>query len=305
MIAKTEYIKALILIDDYHQQEAKLVKDFKPDKETETPVLIEVAPIEKPKQKKKPKVVKKSKRTPTAVARIKILTDLGFTENVEEKQFVRSGLGLATSFIECTTKVSFDNAVKDLKANIAKHEKDGMPPPPKGTVEGKATTTGTLSQKLISEEEQEVIEQDMAIPFNPNEAVKPITPQEAFLEKTIAKEQAIFEKETGVTENQAMAIAESDSERKDDMKYQAKDPMEQMKKNNGENYLNRAGETIVQESDEIDTEPTLRELWDDLQQRCTEHEISTTGLEFEAQNREDLVELHKYVDSTIKKRAKV
>lgn len=88
-----------------------------------------------------------------------------------------------------------------------------------------------------------------------------------------------------------------------DMELQAKDPMEQMKKNNGENYLNRRGKLIIQEV-EIIKESTLKDRWNSLLEKAHTHGMKTEGLVFEQQTSDTIDGLENWVNSRIEAKNK-
>jgi len=240
--------------------------------------------------------------------------------------------------IEPVTELKKEKVVsKSTKKEIVKEEPirqaqmTPLPPPPT-----KNKLTGTLTAKL-SEEEIEAIEDSYARPEpgmqprTPQEAFEApqlFAEEEDFedcddcgmqdnsdLFEEIPEEEEFFENET---KNFVMEHAESKGIPKkmveekvifatvpkpmpivDDMELQAKDPMEQMKKNNGENYLNRRGKLIVQEIQDPMPEPTLRERWNDLLERAHTHGMKTDGLVFEQQTEETIDGLEKWINSRI------
>jgi PRTRC genetic system protein E len=90
----------------------------------------------------------------------------------------------------------------------------------------------------------------------------------------------------------------------DDMELQAKDPMEQMKKNNGENYLNRKGKLIIQEVQDVMQEPTLKDRWDSLLEKAHTHGMKTEGLVFEQQTSDTIDGLEQWINSRIEAKNK-
>lgn len=80
-----------------------------------------------------------------------------------------------------------------------------------------------------------------------------------------------------------------------------KDPMEQMKKNMGEPYLNTDGKLVSpQATPEPVQELTLRQKWDAFVELAKTSSIPIVGLTFEGQTEQSIEQLNEYIKSKIK-----
>lgn len=223
-------------------------------------------------------------------ARIKKLKDMGWIDEKKDQQVTYKGVGLSYGFIGGNNIVTFDSAVKTI---MEKNETVQA----KAKTEGAATTTGN-----ISDAQQELIEMEFSLPAEDlNAGIKPASPEEAFEvpEKPItepAKETVKSDKPEGPP---APTASDDDP---DTCKFIAKNPVEQMKKNQGKPYLNKIDELIIPQ---VADKPELskQELWDSLMAKCAANEISTDGIEFEEQSIEDIKNLHEWVDEQLEELA--
>lgn len=273
----------------------------------------------------------------------------------------------------------FNNAIKDLIAKDSQTKIEPVTEPKKEKVVSKATkkeivqkepirqaqiastppppptknkATGTLTPKLLSQEEIDAIEDSFA---RPEPDLRPRTPQEAFevpqlfaeekdfddcddcgmqddsdLYDDVPEEVDYFEgnvEEEEFYENPTKTFVMEQAESKgipkkmveekvifatipkappiDDMELQAKDPMEQMKKNNGENYLNRRGKFIVQQAEVAKQKPTLKDRWDAMLKEAHTHGMKTDGLVFEQQTEETIEGIKNWIKSRIEAKNKL
>lgn len=236
--------------------------------------------------------------------------------------------------------VSSQNEVKTTKVvqtptkrkKVAKKEAIEPTDTLKGIIENRPhTVAGNLTAKPISELEREVIEESFAQPYRD---IKPITPQEAFavdaildsqdeenLEgalKDLKEAKELFEAKIPeplkeIAKEKVTMVAplppkpEAPKPQPTADELQPKDVIEQMKKTNGEDYLNRRGKLIIQKQDveeeQSDVPSFLEVQWNKLLERAAANNIKTSGLVFEAQTQESINELNSFIDKRLEAQA--
>ena len=213
-----------------------------------------------------PDVPKRSKKM---LERLKRLEELEFKE--KDDQLVRGGIGLALTYVDKAEDAEFERAFKQFKDGIenskamAEAEKkkakdsitDSIVHQVEATSFGKAKVTGELT---LSDEQQEMIEEQYAVPANTQYKGKPATPDEA------------FEKPDVVIKEEAPEVKKKDLPPPPD-----------------------APELILKSENEEDKQM----LWDTLMEKCKQYDISTEGINFEEQSVGDIKDLHNWVDETI------
>ena len=217
--------------------------------------------------------------------RVKQLEALGFAE--KKDQMVRAGLGLALTYLEKAEDKEFERAIGDINKHIQanKDKFSGVTQQATASASGKAEVKGDLTEAKLSDEQREIIEMEYAVPADDTQYKgKPATPEEA------------FEPPTPKQEKKTPPPPPDDDE---DLKFVAKNPMEQIKKNNGKPYLNKKDELVSPEPKSSTNVEDKEMLWNTLMSKCNEYGISTDGIELEGQSVEDLQMLHKWVDETI------
>lgn len=162
----------------------KVVEEVKQEtvQEPETP-KEEVKPevVEEPvvQQKEEPKL-EEPQRSERTLERIKELESLGYTEKPDEKQFVRGGVGLSTSYIEKATDEEFERGLMQIREMIEKNKSnnegskvvDPVPEPkiePESSDKPKKSFSEFQAEKIEFEEPKET----------PKEEVKEELKQEA------------------------------------------------------------------------------------------------------------------------------
>lgn len=156
------------------------------------------------------------------------------------------------------------------KANEIMVEKKLPPPPSRVQISGETMGTGA-ARDTMAEELAEMEKENYA---RANAKVLPISPEEAF----------------GMPELPPI----------EGLAKVARDQIELMKKNNGEDYLNKANELIVQ-APKVVIDP-LKAKWDELLLKAEQYGITTNGIVFKGQTDESLESLNAYLDNTIKTR---
>jgi len=158
--------------------------------------------------------------------------------------------------------------------------------------------TGNLTAKVITEEEIEVIEDSFALPLiTPQEAFEVNEPlKEAIIEKAPAPLKPIIEEKVVVATMKKAENAVKEPKVKiplppiSDVSLQPKDVIEQIKKNKGENYLNRRGVmVIVKDIPKVAPPPVVEEV-------VVEEELPTLVMP-----EEDITELKERFDEVIRK----
>ena len=87
-----------------------------------------------------------------------------------------------------------------------------------------------------------------------------------------------------------------------DMKEVPRDMEQTLKKSNGENYYNKAGELVILQEEVIEDKTiTLQERWDNLMKLALDNNIKTAGLLFENQDEASITQLEELVQKRIKK----
>lgn len=265
-----------------------------------------IGTVPKAKKEEAPTLLHVETKAEIAIkARYKTLTDLGWTKDDKAKQVSLGGIGLAYTYIEQCSDADFAKAYADIKKNIENSKK--MEEERKAKIKraneivqqataeskGKATVTGSL----ISKEQQELMEEAYAVPDDDIDDLddiplvvddvkykgEPATPEEAFDVPEVKKEMAPPPPPPINT----------------DMDLIAKNPLEQIKRNQSKPYLNKLDELITPEIKKEIPKEDKQMLWDNLIKKCKANDISTEGINFEDQSVNDIKDLHKWVDETI------
>jgi hypothetical protein len=244
-------------------------------------------------------------------ARFKILTDLGW--KLDKDQHVYGGIGLSNKFIETCSDADFDKAIHDIKTNIENSKK--MEEIRKDKIKraneivqqatAESNSNATVTGSLISKEQQEMMEEVYAVPDDMEDVddlddIPLMVDDVKYKGKPATPEQA-FDKPDKIETPPAPPKPPVDT----DMYLIAMNPLEQMKRNAGKPYVNKAGVLITPEPKEaVDDESKRQQLWANLMAKCKANNIDVEGTTIDDQTIEDIITFDKWVDEAIEEQNK-